>query len=88
MPPGFPNDTALSRLSSGELVVDRADTNLLQSFLRRERASGGIEELKRRLDRMEATEGGSRNLDLRVVLGEREFARTVLDIGRRGFRTA
>lgn len=88
VPAGFPNDSFLAGLTSGELVIDRTDTADLVDFLRREKNSGGIDNLSQRVAALESGSGGSRNLDLKLVLGEREFARLMVDLDRRGFRTA
>lgn len=81
IPRGFPSDSFISGLTSGEMVIPRNDVDRLSSFL----------------DSAERTRGGSTrqtgsesNGPISVILkvGERELSKVLLDLNRSGYRTA
>lgn len=89
VPQGFPQDSFFSRLSSGEFVIDRSQNAQLQRFLdsqERGALSGDDERLDSLLERLGGT--GSQALTINLRIGERELANVLLDLNRRGFRTA
>lgn len=84
IPEGFPNDSFPARLTSGELVIPPNDTDRLSQFLDRQQANQFDQEsFFNRLD-------GSSEKNVTVVLnvGEEQLARVLLNLNRRGFRTA
>lgn len=84
IPPGFPNDTFPARLTSGELVVPTGDVPRLSKFLdNQENASSQIAELARMIDRT-----SEKNVTVTIQVGEENLASTILNLNRRGFRTA
>lgn len=72
VPPGFPNDSFPSFLSSGENVIDRDLNNRLESFLSRQDRSGGT----------------AQPVKVVLQVGEKQLADVLLNINRQGFRTA
>lgn len=79
VPPGFPKDSFLSRLSSDERVLtppqDRGLIKMLEDF-----AAG----------RLKTPSGGAGAGPIQVILqlGERQLASALVDLQRQGFRTA
>lgn len=74
VPRGFPNDSFSANLTSGEMVVPAKTTDELFSM---------ISDL--------AAGGGSRQtgpIQINLQIGEKELANVLLDLNRRGYRTA
>lgn len=83
VPPGYPNDTFPSMLSSGEIVVPRDSSAKLMAFLDREASGGGSAAA---VERVLASQ--ERNLTVNISVGEADLAKVLLNLNRRGFRTA
>lgn len=81
VPGGFPNDNFPARLTSGELVIPKGDTQRLSEFLDREGANNS--EILAALER-----GGEKNMIVNLQVGEQQLASVMLNINRHGFRTA
>lgn len=77
VPEGFPNDSAIAALSSGELVIPRDDVVRLNRFLDQQESNS-------------VAGSGSRKSEpmvVNLIVGEKELASVMLDLNRRGFRT-
>ncbi len=72
--PRFAGDNFPARLDAGEQVFSRDLTGRLENFLDSQGQSSG--------------NGAPQNITVNLKIGERELANVLLDINRRGFRTA
>jgi len=88
VPGGFPNDSFVAGLTTGEFVIDRSQNRRLDRFLDSQEGNGGQTDDPRLMDIMDAIQESSRDVTIKLVLGEREFAKAILNLNRRGFRTA
>jgi hypothetical protein len=87
VPSGFANDSFRTNLTSGELVVDRTDTNRLSSFLDQQATGQGIND---RLDQLISSQqsNSGQPLTINLKIGEKDLADVILNLNRQGFRTA
>jgi hypothetical protein len=83
VPDGFPNDSFTAGLTSGEIVVPRDSSRRLMEFLDREESGGGSSSA---VERVLASQ--ERNLTVNISVGEADLAKVMLNLNRRGFRTA
>jgi len=90
IPPGFPNDTFPARLTSGEDVLRPGISDRMEGFLDNFESGGGSGGGKldvRALAQALAQIINSRPMEVKVSVGEQEFATAMLNARRRGFRT-
>ena len=88
VPPGFPNDSFVAGLTSGERVLTANDTSNLERFLQSQSGQVNNNAILERLDSIANALVGGQNLNLAVNIGERQLADAMLNVNRRGFRTA
>lgn len=79
IPEGFPNDSFISRLTSGENVIDNSTNKKLNSFL--DNQSNSFESLIAAINK-----GTEKEITVKVQVGERELASTILNLNRQGWR--
>lgn len=89
VPSGFPNDSLLAGLSSGERVLTAGSTRTLDSFLNSQTGQVSNNEILRSLqDVIRGSQGGSQNLSVELRIGEEQLANAMLNINKDGLRTA
>lgn len=80
-------DRVPSLLTPGELVVDRDTTNDLKSFLRKQtNESQGVDQ--NLINQLLQSDGQSQNLTINLAIGEEQLANALININKRGLRTA
>lgn len=84
VPKGFPNDTFPASLSSGEMVVPRSDVQKMRELLKQQEQQN--KEIKMR--EQEGGEGSQQPLKVNLQIGEKRLADVLLNLNKRGFRTA
>lgn len=86
VPSGFPNDTFRANLTSGEMVIPSNDVQRLSRFLDNQEAQASSVDIVSQLKQLSGNQNQSITINLQV--GEKELAQVMLDLNRRGFRTA
>lgn len=81
-------DSVPTMLMPGELVIPRDDVTKLRSFLDSPQSfdSGAIQQTK--TQKLSNEKQTSQNLTINLKIGESELAKILLDLNRKGFRTA
>jgi hypothetical protein len=83
VPPGYGTDSYPALLRSGELVVPPDEVSSYKEVM--QSGGGGV---AARLDKLIAAMEGGRMLTAIIQVGDKELARTILDLNQRGFRLA
>lgn len=88
VPDGYPNDTYPALLTSGEMVIPRTDVQRLSSFLDGQDTGSNNQDLISQLKAILGSVGSEKNITVNLQVGEKELASVILDLNRKGFRTA
>jgi hypothetical protein len=86
IPGGFPNDSFMAGLSSGENVVDRSTNMRLEKFLDKSENNSDMATTNVLLAKIVGLLATGQTVDARVELNKREFANIILELNRTNAR--
>jgi hypothetical protein len=88
VPPGYPNDTFPAKLTSGERVLTTDTSARLDQFLAGGAQGANSSQIQELLYEIRKDRASAQPAQVNLYVGEKQLANVLLNLSRRGFRTA